>query len=323
MPSKAKGPILLLITAILWGMAFVAQTTAAQDVQPFTFNASRNLVGALFLTGVIALRKKTGSDRPPRRAGDAGARAASVSDSAGYGMRELVIGGIACGAVLFAASYLQQAGITSYPEGTAVSGRSGFITALYMVVVALIGTFTGKRPHPLVFVATGVALVGMWLLCVPDGFDNMYVGDVLVFVCAIGYAVHIIVIDRYTHVDGVRLSCVQLLTSAALSLVCMAIFEHPEVSLVVAAAIPILYAGICSDGIAYTFQIIAQQTTDPTVASILMSLESVFAALGGWLVLSEALSPIELLGCALVFAAVIIAQVPDFIENARNKRPDA
>ncbi len=323
MPPKAKGPILLLITAILWGMAFVAQTTAAQDVQPFTFNASRNLVGALFLTGVIALRKKTGSDRPPRRAGDAGARAASVSDSAGYGMRELVIGGVVCGAVLFAASYLQQAGITSYPEGTAVSGRSGFITALYMVVVALIGTFTGKRPHPLVFVATGVALVGMWLLCVPDGFDNMYVGDVLVFVCAIGYAVHIIVIDRYTHVDGVRLSCVQLLTSAALSLVCMAIFEHPEVSLVVAAAIPILYAGICSDGIAYTFQIIAQQTTDPTVASILMSLESVFAALGGWLVLSEALSPIELLGCALVFAAVIIAQVPDFIENARNKRPDA
>ena len=323
MPPKAKGPILLLITAILWGMAFVAQTTAAQDVQPFTFNASRNLVGALFLTGVIALRKKTGSDRPPRRAGDAGARAASVSDSAGYGMRELVIGGVVCGAVLFAASYLQQAGITSYPEGTAVSGRSGFITALYMVVVALIGTFTGKRPHPLVFVATGVALVGMWLLCVPDGFDNMYVGDVLVFVCAIGYAVHIIVIARYTHVDGVRLSRVQLLTSAALSLVCMAIFEHPEVSLVVAAAIPILYAGICSDGIAYTFQIIAQQTTDPTVASILMSLESVFAALGGWLVLSEALSPIELLGCALVFAAVIIAQVPDFIENARNKRPDA
>ena len=318
MPSKAKGPILLLITAILWGMAFVAQTTAAQDVEPFTFNASRNLVGALFLTGIIALRKKTGSDRPPRQTGDA-----ASSGAAGYSMRELVIGGVACGAVLFAASYLQQAGITSYPEGTAASGRSGFITALYMVIVALIGTFTGKRPHPLVFVATGVALVGMWLLCVPDGFDNMYVGDVLVFACAIGYAVHIIVIDRYTHVDGVRLSRVQLLTSAAFSLVCMAVFEHPEVSLVIAAAIPILYAGICSDGIAYTFQIIAQQTTDPTVASILMSLESVFAALGGWLVLSEALSPIELLGCALVFAAVIIAQVPDFIENARNKRPDA
>ena len=170
------------------------------------------------------------------------------------------------------------------------------------------------------FVAVGIALVGLWLLCVPDGFENLYWGDVLVFLCAIGYAVHIIVIDRYTHVDGVRLSRVQLLASGVLSLVCALVFEHPQMSLVIAAAIPILYAGICSDGIAYTFQIIAQKTTDPTVASILMSLESVFAALGGWLVLSEALSPVELVGCALVFAAVMIAQVPDFIENARSKR---
>lgn len=300
-------------------MAFVAQTTASQDVQPFTFNASRNFVGALFLTGVIAMRKKTGSDKAPLES-LGGGRDGGCGAEDGYRQRELVIGGIACGVVLFAASYLQQAGITSYPQDAAVSGRSGFITALYMVIVALIGLFIGKRPHPLVFVAAGVAVAGMWLLCVPEGFDNLYLGDVLVFVCAIGYAVHIIVIDRYTHVDGVRLSRVQLVTSGALSLVCMVLFEHPEIGLVVAAAIPILYAGICSDGIAYTFQIIAQQTTDPTVASILMSLESVFAALGGWLVLSEALSPIELAGCALVFAAVILAQVPDFIENARRKR---
>ena len=315
MPSKAKGPLLLLVTAILWGMAFVAQTTASQDVQPFTFNASRNFIGALFLTGVIAARKKTGSDKPPRTNAHAG-----DSTDVGYGKRELLVGGIACGVVLFVASYLQQAGITSYPQGTAVSGRSGFITALYMVIVALIGLFTGKRPHPLVFLATGVALVGMWFLCVPEGFDNVYLGDVLVFACAIGYALHIVVIDRYTHVDGVRLSRVQLVTSGALSLACMVLFEHPELSLVMAAIVPILYAGVCSDGIAYTFQIIAQQTTDPTVASILMSLESVFAALGGWLVLSEALSPIELAGCVLVFVAVILAQVPDFIENARRKR---
>lgn len=300
-------------------MAFVAQTTASQDVQPFTFNASRNFVGALFLTGVIAMRKRTGADKAPLESLNGG-RDGRLGGENGYHRRELIVGGIACGVVLFAASYLQQAGITSYPPDTAVSGRSGFITALYMVIVALIGLFIGKRPHPLVFVAAGVAVAGMWLLCVPEGFDNLYMGDVLVFVCAIGYALHIIVIDRYTHVDGVRLSRVQLLTSGALSLVCMALFEHSELGLVVAAAIPILYAGICSDGVAYTFQIIAQQTTDPTVASILMSLESVFAALGGWLVLSEALSPIELAGCALVFAAVILAQVPDFIENARRKR---
>lgn len=305
---NAKGPILLLITAILWGMAFVAQTDAAQHVQPFTFNASRNFIGALFLTGVIAWRKRTGADKPPQQ------------DGPGYTKRMLLVGGIACGVALFAASYLQQAGITSYPQDAAISGRSGFITALYMVVVAVIGLFTSKKPHPIVLVAVGVALVGLWFLCVPNGFDNIYFGDVLVFLCAIGYAIHIIVIDRYTHVDGVRLSRVQLITSGALSLVCALLFEHPELSLVLAAAIPILYAGICSDGIAYTFQIIAQQTTDATVASILMSLESVFAALGGWLILSEALTPVELLGCALVFAAVMLAQVPDFIENARQKR---
>ena len=306
---NAKGPILLLITAILWGMAFVAQTDASQHVEPFTFNASRNFVGALFLTGVIAWRKRSGADKPPRELG-----------GTGYTKRMLLVGGIACGVVLFVASYLQQSGITSYPSDAAVSGRSGFITALYMVMVAVIGLFIGKKPHPLVFVAVVVALVGMWFLCVPNGIDNIYFGDVLVFLCAIGYAVHIIVIDRYTHVDGVRLSRVQLLTSGALSLACMLVFEQPEWGLVLAAAVPILYAGICSDGIAYTFQIIAQQTTDPTVASILMSLESVFAALGGWLILSEALAPVELLGCALVFAAVMLAQVPDFIENARKKR---
>ena len=305
---NAKGPILLLITAILWGMAFVAQTDAAQHVQPFTFNASRNFVGALFLTGVIMWRKRTGADKPPRE------------DGSGYNRHTLLVAGVACGVVLFLASYLQQSGITSYPDGAAASGRAGFITALYMVMVAVFAAFVGKRPHPLVFTAVLVALVGMYFLCVPNGLDSIYFGDVLVFLCAIGYAAHIIVIDRYTNVDGVRLSRVQLLTSGALSLVGALIFEQPELALILAAGIPILYAGICSDGIAYTFQIIAQQTTDPTVASILMSLESVFAALGGWLILAEALTPIELLGCALVFAAVMLAQVPDFIENSRRKR---
>ena len=305
---NAKGPILLLITAILWGMAFVAQTTASADVQPFTFNASRNFIGALFLSGVIMWRKRSGADKPPRE------------DGQGYNRRTLIIAGVSCGVVLCMASYLQQAGITSYPDGAAVSGRSGFITALYMIMVALAGIFTGKKPHPLVWLAVAVALVGMYLLCLPNGFEGVYFGDLLVFLCAIGYAAHIVIIDRYTHVDGVRLSRLQLITAGSISLVCALIFEQPSPTLIMAALIPILYAGICSDGIAYTFQIIAQQTTDPTVASILMSLESVFAALGGWLILSEALSAVELVGCGLVFAGVIIAQVPDFMENARRKR---
>lgn len=309
---KAKGPILLLITAILWGFAFVAQTTASSDIGPFTFNASRNIIGAVFLTGVIAMRKRLGHDEAPQLGSD--------GNASGYTRKALVIAGVTCGVVLFAASYLQQAGITAYPAGAAASGRSGLVTATYMIMVALMGVVVGKKTQPIVFVAVAVSMLGMYLLCVPNGLGSIYVGDWLVLASAFGYALHIIVIDRFTRIDGVRLSRVQLMTSAAIALVCALAFEHPDPAAIAAALVPILYAGICSDGIAYTFQIIAQKTTDPTVASILMSLESVFAAIGGWLILSESLSAVELLGCALVFAAVMLAQVPQFVENSLRKR---
>lgn len=309
---KAKGPILLLITAILWGFAFVAQTTASSDIGPFTFNASRNIIGAVFLTGVIAMRKRLGHDEAPQLGSD--------GNASGYTRKALVIAGVTCGIVLFAASYLQQAGITAYPAGAAASGRSGFVTATYMIMVALMGVVVGKKTQPIVFLAVAVSMLGMYLLCVPNGLGSIYVGDWLVLASALGYALHIIVIDRFTRIDGVRLSRVQLMTSAAIALVCALAFEHPDPAAIAAALVPILYAGICSDGIAYTFQIIAQKTTDPTVASILMSLESVFAAIGGWLILSESLSAVELLGCALVFAAVMLAQVPQFVENSLRKR---
>ena len=309
---KAKGPILLLITAILWGFAFVAQTTASSDIGPFTFNASRNIIGAVFLTGVIAMRKRLGHDEAPQLGSD--------GNASGCTRKALVIAGVTCGVVLFAASYLQQAGITSYPAGAAASGRSGFVTATYMIMVALMGVVVGKKTQPIVFVAVAVSMLGMYLLCVPNGLGSIYVGDWLVLASAFGYALHIIVIDRFTRIDGVRLSRVQLMTSAAIALVCALAFERPDPAAIAAALVPILYAGICSDGIAYTFQIIAQKTTDPTVASILMSLESVFAAIGGWLILSESLSAVELLGCALVFAAVMLAQVPQFVENSLRKR---
>lgn len=299
---KAKGPLLLLVTAILWGMAFVAQTTAANDVGPFTFNASRNFIGALFLSGVIAFRRRSGQDKP------------ATDDGTGYSKRTLLVAGVLCGVALCIASYLQQEGITAYPPEAAASSRSGFVTATYMVMVAVMLMFMGKRPHPLVLVAVVVAMAGMYLLCVPNGLGSVYVGDWLVLASAFGYAVHILIIDRYTQVDGVRLSRVQLLVAGAISLVCAIAFERPEPVAVLAAIVPILYAGICSDGIAYTLQIVAQKTTEATVASIIMSLESVFAAIGGWLILSESLTAVELSGCALVFAAVILSQVPDFLE---------
>lgn len=299
---KSKGPILLLVTAILWGMAFVAQASAAENVGPFTFNASRNFIGALFLSGVIAFRKRSGQDKP------AGA------EGSGYSRRTLLVAGLLCGLALCVASYLQQAGITAYPPEAAASSRSGFVTATYIVMVAVALMLMGKRPHALVLVAVVVAMAGMYLLCVPDGLGSVYVGDWLVLASACGYTVHILVIDRYTQVDGVRLSRVQLLVAGGISLVCALAFERPEPAAVLAAIVPILYAGICSDGIAYTLQIVAQKTTEATVASIIMSLESVFAAIGGWLVLSESLTAVELAGCALVFAAVLLSQIPDFLE---------
>lgn len=327
---KIKGPLLLLFTALLWGMAFVAQTQAADAVEPFTFNASRNFIGAAFLVGVVFVRIRLGHDvAPSKRVVSTTMNSTGTSDVSsvkssgqlgGYSLRALLVGGFLCGLVLCFSSFLQQAGISSYPDDAAASGRSGFITAIYMILVALFAIFAGKKAHPIVFAAVAVAMVGMYLLCVPNGLDQVYWGDVLVLVCAFGYALHIMVIDRFTYIDGVRLSLVQLLTAGGISLVCALIFEHPDMAQIMAAALPILYAGICSDGIAFTCQIVAQKTTDPTVASILMSLEAVFAALGGWIILGEVLGPVELVGCVLVFVAVLMAQVPDFIENARRKK---
>lgn len=312
---NAKGPILLLITAVLWGSTFAAQTVASAYVDPFTFNFSRNFIGALFLTGIICVRKRIGHDQPPVSQGQA--------QLGGYTRKTLIVAGVLCGVVLCVSSWLQQSGISSYPEDAAASGRSGFITAIYMVVVAVIGMFTNKKIHPLVLLSVVVAMVGMYFLCVPNGLGNIYFGDILVLGCAVGYALHIVVIDRYTNVDGVRLSRVQLLTAGGISLVMAFILEQPNIAGILAAILPILVAGVLSDGVAYTLQIIAQKTTDATVAAILMSLESVFAALAGWLFLSEQLGLIELFGCILVFAAVILAQVPTFMENAQQKRAAA
>lgn len=222
-----------------------------------------------------------------------------------------------------AASFLQQAGISAYPDGAAASGRSGFVTATYMVMVALAAACMGKRAHPLVFISVGVALLGMYLLCVPDGLGNVYAGDWLVLASAAGYAVHILVIDRFPRVDGVRLSRMQLVVAAALSIAGALAFERPNLADILAAAVPILYAGIMSDGIAYTLQIVGQKTTDPTVASVIMSFEAVFAALGGWMLLGEQLTSVEAAGCAIVLAAVLLAQVPALREaRGVGNRPD-
>lgn len=296
---KSRGPLLLLLCALLWGMGFVAQTSAADSMGSFSFTAARNFIGTGLLAAVIAVRKVSGLDRAPDAPGS------------GYDRRTLAIAGLACGLCYCLAANLQQAGITAYPPEAAASSRAGFLTSNYVVFVALIGVALGRRMRAALVAAVALTIAGMYLLCAPQGVSNIYMGDVLILGCALVYAVHIMCIDHFDMVDGVRLSQAQLFCSGCISLVCALVFEQPRLADLAAALVPVLYAGIASDGIAYTLQIIGQKTTDPTVASVIMNLETVFAAFGGWLILGERLSPMELAGSGLLLAAVVCAQLPE------------
>lgn len=299
--KKTKGTLLLLLAALIWGTAFVAQSSAADNIGSFTFNAARSFVGALFLLIVIAIR------------GAVKKNTAVNSDKKAH--RKVAIGGVLCGIVLFSAVNFQQFGIASYPDGVASSGRSGFLTATYVVMVALCARFSGKKLHPIVLVAAVGCLAGMYMLCMSEGFSGIYVGDILVLACAVCFTAHILVIDHFSKLDSIKMSCVQFFVCGILSLAAAVIFEKPNVSDLFAAWLPIIYTGVFSSGVAYTLQMIGQKYAEPAVASIVMSLESVFAALAGWVILNEQLNGSELIGCGLVFAAVILAQIPEFIKK--------
>ena len=285
--KQLKYSLLLFLTAFIWGTAFVAQSQAMDMVGPLTFNAARLIVGGVVLLPCIrlldALRARSGE------AADPGSR------------RDLLVGGVCCGVVLFAASAFQQTGI----QYTTV-GKAGFITALYIVLVPLAGVIFGRRIG---------AVAGMYFLCM-TGETGVNRGDVLCFVCALFFTAHILVIDHFSpRVDGVRLSCAQFFVGGVISLVGMFLFEKPDWPHVLAAWFPILYAGVLSSGVAYTLQIVAQKNVNPTLASLIMSLESVFSALSGWIILGQGLSGRELMGCAMMFAAIILAQMPGTSEK--------
>ncbi len=300
--KSLKGTLILLLTAFIWGTAFVAQTSASGTVSAFTFNAARSVIAAIFLGAVLLVRaafRRIKGVRPERKA---------------FGKSELV-GGAIIGALLFAAANLQQAGIEAYPAGAAASGRAGFLTATYVVMVAVIAVFTGKKLHPTVIVAAVGCVAGMYMLCLSGGIDRVYFGDLLILLCAVGYAAYIMAVDRFNDTDGIAMSFVQFIVCSVLSTVCAFIFEQPDFGVIAQAWLPVAYAGVLSSGVAYTLQIIGQKYAEPTVATIVMSLESVFAALAGWVLLNERLSPAELAGCALVFASVILAQAPSFFKK--------
>lgn len=285
-----KNNILLVLTALIWGCAFVAQSVGMDYVEPFTFNMARFLIGAIVLLPVIWFmdrQRKTGAEK-------------------GAGQKTLIIGGICCGIALAVASTLQQWGILF----TTV-GKAGFITAMYIVIVPLLGIFIGKKVRPLIIGCVAIAVVGFYFLCMTESL-RLGLGDFLVLLCAIAFSIHILVIDHFSpKVDGVKMSAIQFLTAAIISAVPTLLWEQPVLTEILQAWQPVLYAGVMSCGVAYTLQIIAQKNADPTVASLLLSLESVFSVLAGWVLLGQGLSLKELFGCVLIFCAIILAQLPE------------
>jgi drug/metabolite transporter (DMT)-like permease len=303
--TRVRNNGMLLLTALIWGVAFVAQSVGMDYIGPFTFNSVRCIIGGIVLLPCIVFLDHLARKREQKRTEPETPGEAPVQMEGKHGGKKLIVGGVVCGAALAVASSLQQFGISQ----TTV-GKAGFITALYIVIVPLLGLFLKKRVSVLVWVGVALALVGMYLLSITDSF-SIGTGDLLLIACAICFSIHILLIDAFSpFVDGVRMSCIQFFTCGILCGIPMLIWEQPSMEQILAAWLPVLYAGIFSCGVAYTLQIVAQKNTNPTVASLLLSLESVFSVLAGWVILGERLSLRELLGCALVFAAIILAQLP-------------
>ena len=284
----------LLVCAAIWGSAFVAQSVGAEYVGAFTFLAVRNWIAVVFLIPVIFVR-----DTILKKRGRPSVRPANRTQR-----RFLLMGGAACGFFLCAASAFQQVGIRY-----TTTAKAGFITALYVVIVPILSVFFGKSVKSRIWMCVALAVLGLYLLCM-RGELSLSFGDGVVLVCAFLFACQIMTVDYFApQVDTVRLSQTQFLVTALLSTVCMFFFEDLSTDSLIKALPSIAYAGVMSSGVAYTLQIIGQQNLNPAIASITMSLESVFAALAGWIVLGQSMSFRELAGCVLMFAAIILAQL--------------
>ena len=285
---KTKNACMLILTAFIWGTAFVAQSVGMDYLGPFTFNGVRNLIGGAALLPCIAFLGRGNRGNAP------GSR------------KDLIIGGVCCGVLLFAASSLQQIGLVY-----TTAGKSGFITAFYIVIVPVLGIFLHQKVGWKIWTAVGIALVGLYFLCITEGF-SVNIGDFYVFLCALLFSLHILVIDYFApRVDGVKMSCIQFFVCGLISLIPMFALETPTISGLLAGWFPLFYAGVLSCGVGYTLQIVGQKNVNPTVASLLLSLESCFSVLAGWIILGERLSVREGMGCVLMFAAIILAQLPE------------
>lgn len=293
--NQVRQVVFPIITAMIWGSSFVAQSTSTEHIGAFTFNAARSFVGFLALLVVVQIfrmvRKEPEIQQTP--------------EEKKAGRKGLVLGGICCGIALALACNLQQLGMVA---GASV-GKTSFITTLYVVLVPICGLFLKKRVSPTVWISVLLAVAGLYCLCIKDSF-SIAPSDLLVMLCAFGYTLHILVIDYFTQkVDGVKMSCIQFLSCAVLSAILMLIFEHPTWADITPCIGSILYVGVFSSGVAYTLQILAQKDSNPTIVALLLSLESVFGAVSGAIFLHETMTGKELVGCVLMLIAVVLAQI--------------
>ena len=294
MNKRIISNILLLVTALIWGSSFVAQK-AGTALEPFTYNGIRTLVGGVSLVPVILILSKVGKGK--------------AAEAVPKDKKSLILGGIVCGTFLAIASNLQQFGM--YFDADA--GKAGFITALYIMIVPILGMFLGKRVRPLVWFCVLLGACGFYLLTIAGKGVGLTIekGDLFVLLCAVLFSCHILAIDHFSpKCDGVKLSCLQFFVAGGLSFIMMLIFESPDINQILDCWFPIIYAGVFSCGIAYTLQVVAQKNAEPTAASLILSLESVFAVISGAILLGERMTSYEIFGCAVIFIAVILAQLP-------------
>ena len=309
---KVRNTIFLFLTAMIWGAAFVAQSVSMDYIGPFTFICLRSVIGGLFLIPVIividSIRKKSQDENINAEGLETDLYKIKMEEKQrlSWKNKRLLEGGIVCGIFLFLANCFQQTVI----QYTTV-GKAGFITTFYIIIVPLIGLFFKKYCGILTWIGVVIALAGLYFLCITQKL-TIQRGDALVLCCSVLYAGQILAIDYYNpFVDGVKMSCIQFLTGGILGAVFMFIFENPDMAMILSAAGPILYTGIMSTGVGYTLQIVGQKGMNPTVAALILSLESVFSALSGYLFLHQILTTRELIGCALMFNAIVLAQLPD------------
>lgn len=295
--SKLRATILLFVATFIWGTAFVAQDIGSELVSAFMFNAVRSLIGFIVLIIVVLYRNKW-----------------SVNNLID---KKTLIMSVICGVLLFISVNLQQYGMQIYPEGVGASSRTAFITSTYVVIVTIVGTIKSKKINLLIILSVILTMIGLFFVCVYGNTSGLYLGDILVFGCAAGFAIHIMYINKHPEIDGIKISCFQLLVVGILSLIVSLLFETNSIDSMIKCIGPFLYSGVLSSGFAYTIEVIALQVLNASVASVIMSSESMFALVSSAIILSEKLKPYEYLGCFIVLIALILAQVPELAKSLK------